>query len=599
MVINISMVIGMDMDYNIRNDSYFLGYITSRDITEVSKEKYAKELTKLCKSIDMEFGEIIKKCQIQQRTRIVEDENNPKESILVEFDVNSPDSLAKIAQDSFVDFCKERGNTNITINNGVVVLRSFFKSYKIKLPIWKPLDENYEDWEPLTKEDFIFVMKDSSLIHQSLITFMLSSGIRIGDCLKLTIKDFMKATSDYHDFKDVNDFIDNAPEDMLGYWKFDPKKTKRYKIKCSTMNSAESSNYILQNLRRIKNQYLPRKSKRIKKELKMSKNDALFGSHHKMYKEPMTVKSITDQFTLKNHKLHEWRVNQIKNDIAQGKYSEEDFEDLEKEIPKFHAHACRKFFIDTLDKKCADSRLRSLMEGHKPVNKNDPSYVKKKKKDVMEVYKTSLLEHVTLENIEARFITGKEGEELRNEIAKLRGELESQRQIGNISVQVEDDIWKVLRNHHRSKKHRGEYIEDGGSMQEYNAEADVLCQYALEFAIKDIINFNANDEEYIDSLFDKARAVNELYPDDFDKVHKRASSHYSVSSHITGELKSKVDKILVSSSNYGHVEEIVKSNYKLAEKSVARYLNENPLTMEELDDKNLVKEILFEVIMNI
>ena len=40
------------------------------------------------------------------------------------------------------------------------------------------------------------------------------------------------------------------------------------------------------------------------------------------------------------------------------------------------------------------------------------------------------------------------------------------------------------------------------------------------------------------------------------------------------------------------VENIVKSNYKLAEKSVARYLEENPLTMEELNDENLVKDIL-------
>lgn len=591
----------MDNDYDVRNDVYFNGYFNGSPVNDISKEKYAKEIAKLCKAIDMEFGGLIEKCQIQQRTRIVPNEDNPNESYLIEFDANNPKSLAKIAQDKFVDFCKDNDNSNVTINNGVIVIRTFLKSYDIDLPKWTPLEEKYDDWTPLTKEDFIFVMKDSSLPHQSLITFMLSTGIRIGDCLTFTIRDFMEATSDSHEFKDVNDFIDNAPDDMLGYWEFEPKKTRRYNIKCATVNSAESSNYILQNLRRIKNQYLPRKSKRLKKELKISKDDALFGSHHKMYKEPMTVKSITDQFTLKSHKLHEWRVSQIKNQIAQGECSEEDFELLEKEIPRFHAHGCRKYFINVLDKKCSDSRLRSLMEGHKPPSKNDPSYVKKSKKDVMDVYKASLWECLTLENIDARVMTSKEGEELKKELADVKAQLEAQKKIGNINIQVEEDIWKVLFSYYRSEHGMIEkYIEMGEfEIKDYKKEADVLCQYALEFAIKDVINFNADDKEYLESLFDKARAVNELYPDNFDEVYEKASSHYSDSSHISGELKLKVNKILVASSKYGYVEEIVRSNYKLAEKSVVRYLDENPLTMEELEDENLVKDILLEVINGI
>ena len=590
----------MDIDYDVRDDVYFTGYFDGSPANNVSREKYAKEIAKLCKAINMEFGELIDKCRVQQRTIIVPNEDNPKESFLEEFDANSPKSLAKIAQNKFVNFCKDKNNSNITINNGVIVIRTFLKSYDIKLPKWTPLDEKYDDWVALKKEDFIFVMKDSSLPHQSLITFMLSTGIRIGDCLNFTIRDFMDATSDYHEFNDVNDFIDNAPDDMLGYWYFEPKKTARYGIKCATVNSAESSNYILQNLRRIKNQYLPRKSQRLKKELKMSKDDALFGSHHKMYKEPMTVKSITDQFTLKSHKLHKWRVSQINNQIAQGKYSEEDFELLEKEIPRFHAHGCRKYFINVLDKKCADSRLRALMEGHKPPSKNDPSYVKKSKKDVMEVYMASLLECLTLENIDARIITTEEGEELKKKITDLEARLEYERGVGGVNAKVEDEIWSVLFKYYSSKHNVKKYKETGEyDVAENRKEVGVLCQYALEFAINDIINFNADDEEYLENLFNKSRAVNELYPDDFDKVYEKASSHYSASSHISGELKLKVNKILIASSKYGYVENVVRSNYKLAEKSVIGYLEENPFTMEELDDENLVKEILLEVINGI
>lgn len=569
-------------NYDVRKDDYFIGYFGGSSANDVSREKYAKEIAKLCKSMDMKFEDIVEECQTQQRTRIVPNEDNPIESIVVPFDANSPKSLAKIAQDTFVDFCKDRGNSNVTINNGVIVIRTFLKNYNISLPKWTPLDENYDDWEVLTKEDFIFVMKDSSLIHQSLITFMLSTGIRIGDCLSLTIGDFMKATKDCHDFVDVNDFIDNAPDDMLGYWEFNPKKTMRYKIKCATVNSPESSNYILQNLRRIKNQYLPRKSKRLKKELKMSKKCALFGSHHKKFKESMTVKSITDQFTLKSHKLHEWRVSQIKNDIAQGKCSEEDFEDLENKIPRFHPHGCRKFFIDTLDKNCADSRLRALMEGHKPPSKTDPSYVKKAKKHVMEAYQLDLVEHLTLENIESRKISEEVAKELQNEIDSLQSELE---EVKVVSDKYKEEIWEKI------YKYRLNHSND------IDKKDMVLCQYAFEHAIADIFNFK-NNSEYIGGLFEYADAVNDMYPNRFDETYEKAKVNFK-EAFINEELKKKVTKVLIASSNYGSIEKLVKKNYKEAEKKVLQVLENMDLTLEDLDDSEVVKEILSKAILGV
>ena len=84
---------------------------------------------------------------------------------------------------------------------------------------------------------------------------MLSSGMRIGDCVELTIGDFMDATRAYHNFVDADDFVDNAPQDMIGFWSFEPGKTKKFDVKCKTFNSPESSNIILQNLRRLKNEY--------------------------------------------------------------------------------------------------------------------------------------------------------------------------------------------------------------------------------------------------------------------------------------------------------------------------------------------------------
>ena len=79
-------------------------------------------------------------------------------------------------------------------------------------------------------------------------------------------------------FVELEDFIENAPSDMIGYWKFHPHKTQRFNIECQTFNDPESSNLILQNLRKLKNEYYPRKNRKNGLDLKPSKDDALFGS---------------------------------------------------------------------------------------------------------------------------------------------------------------------------------------------------------------------------------------------------------------------------------------------------------------------------------
>ena len=592
------MVSVMDSSYDIKDDVFFINYIRSNNVVDESKNRYAKELAKLCRAMDKTFEDIITESKKQQRSTITYSNKDAENSIayLEEFDVNNPKSIILEAQNSYLDFCHKNGNSNVTINNGMYILRSFFKHYGLKLPKWKRLEDDSAGWERLTKEDFVFVMKDSSLTHQSLITFMLSTGIRVGDCLNFTIRDFMDATSDYHDYNDVEDFIDYAPDDMLGYWEFKPKKTKRHNVKCATVNSGESSNYILQNLKRIKNQYLPRKSKRIKKELKISKDDALFGSHHAKYKKPMTVKSITDQFTLKNHKLHEWRVAQIKKDIANEKYSEEDFNELEEKIPKFHAHGCRKYFIDILDKKCADSRLRNLMEGHAPISKNDKSYVKKTKFDVLKVYKDNLWECFTLEGIEVKSITTEEAKELQDEISSLKKQLDEARNSIPTFSNQNQIIWNTLSLYYQKKLRKMRYNGKTPTREDKD-EGYVLCQYAFELAIKDIFNFK-EDDNYLDLLFKKAEAVNELSPEKFDETLQKAKSHYNKQpTQYNAELSEKVRKVIVGSVRYNFVHEIIQKDEKLAGESIAKYIEDNDISWEDLDDSKIIKEILHEVII--
>lgn len=552
----------MDSSYDVKKDELFVIYRESHGLTDNSADKYAFELNKFCKANDLTLSDFINECKRQQsyekKTPISTDDDGVEEYYVEKFDVNSQNSLINKGINKYISLCLERGNSNTNINNSVLIIRSVMHDNSVVLPSWKPKEDDIKDWNLLHKEDFIFILNDCSLNHKALITFMLSSGMRLSDCLNWTIGDFMDATSDFHDFIDVNDFIDNAPNDMIGFWNFKPQKTIKHKIPCKTCNSIESSNYILQNLRRVKNEYLPKKSLEMGKELKLSKKDYLFGSRHKLYKGQITVKGISDQFTRKNKKLREWKINQIKIDIKEGKLSEEDFDKAVSEIPRFHAHGCRKYFQTVVNKKSGNLRLCALMEGHRMPLKNDPNYIKVSDNDIKEIYLNSMLECLTLENVEVKTITTEEGERLKkmvkdseDKIAELIADNEEKDElISTLQNRVDsssEDIQKLLDKLDGSPKI--EHLDKGGVDIELHSEIRsyirelIMGEFNLEhygeeypFDIKvdgedelvitelsyDIIVNNPNSydgsKESLDKVITKAKAKLKLNPEYRDKV---------------------------------------------------------------------------------
>ena len=566
--------------YNVEDDVMFKDYL-SEGLSDESIRRYSRELNKFCKFINMSFKDFIDECKGEQDI-VLEEEISVKNSEgkkvtkkkVTHYDVDSIDSFIKKSLEGYVDYCKDRGNMNSTINDGMIVLRTFLAFHNLKLPKWKPLPNDRQDWALLEKEDFNFIMNDSSLVHQSLITFMLSSGIRIGD--------FMEATAEYHDYVDVEEFIDNAPEDMIGYWNFNPNKTKRFGIRCKTFNSAESSNYILQNLRRIKNEYLPRKSYRIKEELKISKDYALFGSHHGRYKEHILVRSITDQFTLKNKKLHDWRVGKIKKAISEGIMAEEDFEKEVANIPKFHAHACRKYFISIISKNCGDLRLCTLMEGHANPVKTDSSYVKKDKEDVKGAYLLAL-DDLTLAKVETRIYTNKITEEIHKELDDKNKKID---ELESLVKKLKDD--KGIKTDSEIKKMVYRYFNiNFQEKPDISDNEKVLCVYASEIAIDDGSKFDDSSEEYMDSLFKRAEALKLLNADKFDEK----LSEYNIRtelSYITADFNMAVNYVITQIMTNKNVRELVNNKQKMLKFKIIDYLEEYDCkTQDDVTDEIL------------
>ena len=510
-------------NYNIRDDYYVERYFEEKELSEFTQETYEKDLIKFCKAVKRPLKDIIDDCKTQQGIETEEilkstkkDGKNIIQRRVVKFDVDGPDSLILQYFKQFENYCKSRGNKNTTINSGLDTIRAVLSHFKVELPNFPNLSDDSANWEVLSKEDLKFVLADSSLMHKSLILFMISTGFRIYDCLDLTIGEYMEATSDFHDFVEVDDFIDNAPDDMRGYWDFEPHKTRNKHTLCKTFNSEESNKFILQNLRRLKNEYMPRKSKRIKKELKFSKSDALFGSKRGCYKKSPTIQSISTMFKKKNKELYVWHINKINQNIKEGKISAEDYDKSVDLIPKFHPHACRKYFCTMIERHTSNERRYRLMEGHAPKNKLDKSYINISKNEIKEVYDDAVVDlSVYLDD--------------NNDIEKLRDDfnqkLEDQRikheeETENLKKEYEDKIRKLeqnnstLNNQVISIENRlDQYArsKDIEKIHQYSSKNDLVNKHHLMKLVMQIYNDDVEkdknlyvDESYIDSIIIRA-----------------------------------------------------------------------------------------------
>lgn len=428
-------------DYTITQDILYTNFIRSKpNLSEASIIQYKTVLNKFCKAVNQPLSEIIKNCKEQQEkvlekttSKTIDDDGNTViEKSIIKFDINNPESYINIYLNTHLNYCINKKNSTTTLNHDMALLSTFLKYYNVQLPKMEKYHRNESEWNILTKEDFNFIINDSTIAHASLIHHLIKSGMRITDALKLTIGDFMKATSEYHNYIDVNEFIDNAPQDMIATYDFYPDKTKKFKIRCITFTDPETNNLILQNLRRIKNETLPKLNQKLGTDLQLSKHDALFASKKQQYKGHLSQHSVSDIFYKKNAKLREHHIQLIDEKINKGELSPEDRQKAIEEIPKFHAHGCRKFFISTINKNCGNLRVCTLMEGHKSPVYTDSSYVKFDVQDVKEAYMAAIPD-LSLENTETKVYTSEVRREMENRIRELEQE-----------VQVKDDKVELL-----------------------------------------------------------------------------------------------------------------------------------------------------------
>ena len=156
----------------------------------------------------------------------------------------------------FINFQKEllnKGYNKTTVKLYINRVKSIYHYFDIEIPNIPPIKtintSTYEDL--LTRDEFITILTNANSTMRAIITFGVSTGLRISDIANLTVNDFLEATKDYSEYKTgdslYNHLIKLESEPIIvPTWKITSIKTK---VKHTTFNSDESSRYIIQYLK--------------------------------------------------------------------------------------------------------------------------------------------------------------------------------------------------------------------------------------------------------------------------------------------------------------------------------------------------------------
>lgn len=250
----------------------------------------------------------------------------------------------------YVLYLKQEHRKDSTIKIHLNKIGKVYKYYDIDLPHLPklPSRQKYETYTEIpTKEDIKNILLNTTLQNKMMITFLASSGMRVGDACNLTIGEFKQAVRAYTTHSLLVDTLSELEKNtdlILPKWGINSQKTG---VKYITFNSDESTRLIIQYLKQ-----------RLLEE-DVTDDMLLFG---------VKVKAITTRFQRINDELAYQDVNGRRF---------------------FHAHVLRKYFTTTLYNEGVDFLCVDFLVGHtlKPIQ---ASYYKANPDYLQQIYKDHL-----------------------------------------------------------------------------------------------------------------------------------------------------------------------------------------------------------------
>lgn len=347
-----------EKNYDCKNDLEFKK-VMENDFSKDTIESYRTSINMFCRINKKSYSDIISEIRDEQFDRI-------EDNRIIRYNPNQ----GKVALycNNLINYYLEKGSSKQTIHSRLNHIRSMLKKSGIILPQKPKIAINNEIETIISRKDIQSIFKFCSIWRKAQISFLASTGMRIYDMVNLTIDDFIEATTEYHDFIYVDDFVNNAPSDMVGFWDFKPHKTRKLGLECRVCNTPESSNYILETLKRRK-EILKEKGE------KLAGEDPLFISERTGYNKPLHRKSVTVGFWYLNKEFQNQLKYNLDEKLRNNEITRKEYKRSLENLPKLHPHGLRKFFTTTVRNYTTNRDISLIMEGHTSPFKMDKHYV--------------------------------------------------------------------------------------------------------------------------------------------------------------------------------------------------------------------------------
>lgn len=357
----------MPRKYNLQDiEEQLEPFFEKRDLADSTKKAYISHLKQYCNFIGQSIPEFIEEANQEQIPYI-----NQKNQIIIP---NPENTKLKEKLDRFQKEESERINPS-TVEKAVTFVRAVYSTLgnSLKMPRRKKLKIPSTNKERLTHDKLQQIIIDSPLKYKFLITFMASTGMRIGDATEITIQDWLNSM----DETSLETAL-SKKEDIIGYFEFFPAKTRNDNILCQTFSSPEANRYI--------QEYL---TERIRNGEKLKLTDKLFKTNSKT-----PVQIAEDFFYRKSIKFYNKELKILNKKLEDNEISIKEHDTLKGKISRFHPHALRHYFISMTAIYCNNLKVGARFAGHTLPEATDKNYVAFNKEELYSFY-LKILPYVT------------------------------------------------------------------------------------------------------------------------------------------------------------------------------------------------------------
>lgn len=270
----------------------------------------------------------------------------------------------KFYLDSFQEYSLQKLSAS-TVESTMSSVRAVYTTlgHNLQLPKRKHVHMPVSSNSRLSREKIQKSLRLCNKKYSALIVFLASTGMRIGDAVRLTIKDWLHSINQKNLQEALND------ENSIGYFEFYPNKTKKNNILCQTFNTPESNAYIKDYLK-----------ERISKKEVLTDDSLLFKFNSN------STATINKYFDSRNQKLYNGEVNELQTKKDAGLLTETEFEEKKNNISKFHPHGLRKYFITMVGNYCENLKVAARFAGHTLPEATDQNYIRFQKEELLHHY---------------------------------------------------------------------------------------------------------------------------------------------------------------------------------------------------------------------